>query len=313
MANHSLVESRCNGSGLQYTVTDDTLEDVVYYINIFRISVILPLGIICNLLSYFILRRPALMKIGITSYLRALAVTDALCVIVSALFTMQRMGAFEATDWTCKCMLYLLYITINCSDILVACFAMERAYSVISPLQHRTKTFKRNIIIPTVILSQVALYMEVWWTAMIDCDDKYDCMRDRTYTILVKSTPIIASILHGLIFTSITISCFIIAISLCRQSRTAPQRVSGEAKDRHTSIVMLSVVLLYVLTASPVIIVSIVRFVAGRKFPIILNVDVMQIAHTLMCLNHTLNAFIYYFSWPIFRKEIAAVLESYFN
>ena len=103
----------------------------------FVTSVISVIGIILNTLVIIVIVYGQLMRKSVFMMLLlilAMADTMSLCMASISAEPLYNLLPYSSSIWLCRCIIYLLYVSITLSSWLIALLTVERAIAVIKPL-----------------------------------------------------------------------------------------------------------------------------------------------------------------------------------
>ena len=306
--------------------------------------VLLVLGTFGNIFSFIILARN-MLKVSTYSYLAVLAIMDVLVLYVGLL----RMWIAQFTDdiqnmtnWLCKGVNYLGYVSSDSSVWLIIAVTIERFIAVCFPLKapQMCNVRRARMVILLVIVIICLVNGHIIWTVEL----KYLrnnasfislCEPSEDHTFLVKSIwPWVDAAIYSFVpFVIITLLNVLIIrqVLAARQQRnqlqelTVTSKVNGivyktQAKrhcegSRKLTCMLLAVSFTFLLTTLPMNLLQIVAAIAGPKrgsddydIGFARYTLARTVVELLMYVNHTVNFFLYCATGRKFRRQFKVMV-----
>lgn len=306
--------------------------DLLRYVSPFWIFI----GTIGNILSFFVLRQPAMVKMSTYFYLSILSMVDLMVLYVGLVqIWIGEITSFDIrnySNWVCKIVVVFGYFTSNLSVWLIIAVTVERYIVVCFPFKAtyicHPKVAKRVTMVLVFIL--LALNFHFFWTAElihIPLTGKMSCDSSNRHSDIVREVwPWVdATVYCFLPFLAIlSLNCRIIGkVMKARKSRESLQNRSSLKKLNYKkltrdsrsklTVMLLIVSFVFLGTTLPMNIVLILRhFLDIRgvlKGKVLAQLRLAEtVTKLLMYANHSTNFFLYCAMGQRFRKQLVKLL-----
>lgn len=300
----------------------DNLINTLDKIRIGSISV----GLVGNILSFFVFSRKSFRRNSINVYFRALAISDSIIIIVQLVGDIARLTAnidlYSPINELCKLTYYIYTIISPISGWILATFAIDKAISVVCINRFRfiQKRSFQLAIIALIVLINSLIYIEIpialnnfKYTSRINGTNStttiYICWLDSisfirviNYVFLVQSSCIPFIIMLG---ATIIISKTLYSSRSRLTAQCNNQHKSRRMRDRKFAVTSAVFNVLYVIFQSPVTFSYVLRFPDAYK-----NLIFYLICIIFYNLNFSISFFVYLISNSIFRRELFKMILS---
>ena len=341
--NGSVVKLQGSEETNDYQETPDLEYDLSYsdILIITKISykiIIRIVGFICNTLSFLIITKQGLIKMGVWVYIGALSISDNFAIITETLYSFHDFSSDPLNDWGnfknnnevyCKLLNTLFYIPVITSHYLLTIMTCERAVLIFNP--YKTPTSQRGALMVVGILILVVsllygistslamgiihiempLFLGTNNSALVTNESvtfKFCGLYKNIGTIYLYVDTCIFLLIPAILIIVANI-CIITAL-IRRAKNTSIQRDESKANDDKKITRMLIFVSIYfVLTASPSVLYGIFLWPYFHEYVYDAFAYDSVAWNLLEFINAThlcSNFFIYVATGQIFRKEAKA-------
>ena len=298
--------------------------------------VILALGTVFNLTAFFVLIRRSMRRTSTYVYLAALTLTDLVVLYTTMLPKLisvadDSLDVFTVSNWTCKGLSALGYISATLSVWLVVTVTLERLLVVVYPLKVLSLCHPRRalMLISVLLLVVVIIHTHFVFTKSLQPIDGlngiHSCSSVKKYRYLNKVVwPWVDLCLYALMpFVILAVSNTLIIRHMLQSQRTR-KRLSDcsrggcatQDEGRRLTALLLTISCFYLLTTLPMTLEVLSYQVLSRpaKFDpewMARQKLVRTTTQMLMYINHSFNFLLYCATGKRFRKELCSLLCSF--
>lgn len=288
---------------------------------IFFDPIIVIMGLVGAGLMICVMQRKALRTSSVSVYMTALAVSDALVLVLDFInnWLSMEVGYYvlSSSNGFCKFHRFFFNVAYTYSGWLVVALAVEKVLVVWFPFRAKTLCNRRNAIIAVCLIPIPinGIYLYNLWAWELKEDGSCDMVPR-----WVKFQSEVGPWMSGTIYSYVPIALLIILNSALCQKLWAARKTrhsnlgieKGGLQDRAERKVTITVVVIcsaYILLTTPLALFYIILFAAGEFInpgPELALGEVLILIFGL--LNHAINFFLYVVTSARFRIELAAML-----
>ncbi len=286
--------------------------------------VLVPIGIISNILAFVVLSTRAMSTTSSSVYFRALAVTDSInLAIFLAIMVVRKYQSHVRSLWYCKTS-FFAYSSFTClSSWLVTLMTLERFVVVMFPLQTAAWFSRRRALIVVIVATVISLAIGLYTFWLVNINDVSGLCG---YKLSTHYHVVAGYQMFEIVFGSyipivgvFLLNCMIV-VQLCRaqrlkksmtKERAVEKRADDTTKKRGNDAEKVAPMLLSISVSFFFFNAPYASFVAsmpywvdrGRPGQYASGALVQQVTMMLMLLNYTTNFFFYSLTGTRFRRE----------
>ena len=297
-------------------------------INKYATLVIQVVGIISNILTLVLMRRPFMMKTSTAVYCTHLAVADLMHIIqLNVLTWWRKFGSvkwypFAYNDATCKLRYVLNYVCLTWPAWLVVAMTLERLLAVLFPL--KTKMWNTRKTATIACLGIALLSFAVWGVLFLmwgvstgPCDETkvQEFLREWGYILAVTlysiAPTILLVVMNGLLIQRL-VKAKALRTKIGRAATTTPDKNMNKI-----TVMAITVSVTYFILTLPAMVFTYLDTMKNVRAHVgalkVLTLPELaflrQICLILRELNHAINFFLYLMILPKVRSELAAIFR----
>ena len=302
---------------------------VASFIDKYWFPVLIPIGLVGNTLSFFVMIKPNNRKMSTCIYMAAISVNDNLMMCCAFHYWLVSAANIHKWFlWECKLSAYLHIFSLQCATYQVLSMTVDKYIAIKWP--HRAVTYstprRARFIAFGVFVSTLSYNVPILFvTSLLEGQ----CVAYNVGGTMTSIYSWISFILNGIIPFSMLIYMNSVIVQTIRESRTLFQETSCKEKDVNTNqdsdtrqrtmknaesqltIMLLLVTLLFSILLIP----TYVRFIfltlvkRNTQFKSALSILIFQLSHKLYVTNSGVNFFLYCISERKFRKDLKEILS----
>ncbi|CAF3164981.1 unnamed protein product [Rotaria socialis] len=286
------------------------------------------LGTVGGILSLFVFRRKSLRKKSCSIYFFYLALADLLCMIcwlVHFVLPTYNIHILTLSNFFCKIFVFAMYFAFDLANYILTVCSIDRAISVLCPIQSRKFCRERTayiitfilVIIHTILNSHLLYGFVVLSARTIStppiriCHHRVDSETYRNFFSMYDSYVDVIKT-NAIPFIIMFVCNVIIIIRVCRSKslmkfngknrcRKAKKRVE---KDRQLTLMLLGSAIAFLVLTLPTEINDIIRSHSQEKVvtekAYLLSAVLLSLAH----LNYAIHFYIYTLTGDVFRQQL---------
>ena len=306
--------------------------DMVRHLKFYALAIIIPVGIITNILSIFVFFRSFMRRSSTGHYLISLAFADMSLLVGEFLSwlnskdsqgAMLGIGFMNTVDFWCKFVQYLRYAGRIWSSWLTVIITMERFIIVAFPLKVfriSTATKAKIVIVIELIIAFSITSFPLFTLGIIPHKGRETCQiipPNTTYEqwmwVVIRGGELVCPSLIVCVFTSLII------FKLAKASKNRHKQLEGQVNkgksrgsshERQLTIILVAVAITFVVIRLPY---TITFYVNEYKEEVWVPLDkwfsfkiyvINSIAQVLAVVNYAINFFLYCMCGSTFRREL---------
>ena len=140
-SNHSVEDSETEDVSAFFEEVEKHMSyKIAYYINQYWFTILVPIGLIGNTLSFFVMIRPKNRKVSTCIYMAAISINDNLMMCLAFIHWLVTVAnVIDWRLWSCKSLAYLVIFSLQCSTYLVLAMTIDKYAAIKWP--HRAATY----------------------------------------------------------------------------------------------------------------------------------------------------------------------------
>ena len=329
------VEGINTSLGFMEEVETHLTYKIASYINYYWFPVLVPIGLIGNTLSFFVMIQPNNRKMSTCIYMAAISVNDNLMMYLALhnwlgvavkIVTVQEVG-----PWGCKIPAYLVHFSLQSSAYQVLAMTIDKYVAIKWP--HKAATYStpgRAKIILSCILLCALIYNSPHLLVASWVGDQ--CFTYVNGGIISKIYSWISFLVNGIIPFSLLIHMNYLIVQTVRNSRkmfrsntyatgteivpdTDKRQRTMKSAENQLTIMLLLVTMLFLILLFPVYIRFIYISLGKNDTPSKYASSMLfsQITYKLFTTNHGINFLLYCISGKKFRHDLREMLRNITN
>ena len=320
MADNSTAETNTQDTFLQETESYIT-HKVAKYIAKYWSPVLIPVGLVGNTLSLFVMIKPSNRKISTCIYMAAIGINDNLmmCIEIHA-WLVDGVKIHGWFDWECKISAYFAGFLLQFTTYLVIAMTLDKYIAIKWP--HKAATYSspgRAKMTIVVILTFVALYNLPH--SFVITVIKGNCYSYSVKSILTKVYSWFTFVLNGVFPFTVLIHMNYVIVKTVKKSRNMftrnvgtvavdrRQKTMKSAENQLTTMLLLVTALFLVL-----LLPTYIRFILSSFFSsdtpskFATSILIAETSYKLYVTNSGINFFLYCVSGKKFRNDLKDIV-----
>ena len=327
MESHHLLGTSSSEAPNANISADDRMEflgntalRITEMIDLYAEFVLVPLGVLFNLISLFIFCRNRMYSSAIGIHLKCIAIADTL-VITTILISKLRDSDLIHMDLSlCTINVFLMSVGVPWSGLLLSSATIERFVSIAFALKVKSWNLFRISKICNIVYFAFSVSFSAVGTKI---NGDFICGLVAESSELAKYFNFIGNsiLLFGFLGVTLTFT-ILIAIFLFLHSRRRRAMVQGHEnksnKEFQISLMLFTVAVLFTILRFPRLASFLIRYFYGSKrqfnHKLFINtVIAWPITNLLLVINHSLNFVIYVIFLKSFRDQLRALIQCHKN
>ncbi|XP_041348859.1 galanin-like G-protein coupled receptor npr-9 [Gigantopelta aegis] len=293
------------------------ISEYVSYVTTF---LFVTMGIVGNVLTIVVMFGREFSSMTTSTILVALALSDTALLLMQP-FTKVWLVRFlgvdvrALSDVSCKVFFTLFRTSKMCSSWFVVLVCLERLIAVWLPMRAHTICTKRNAVISLTVVLVTIITLNSFWSFTSRVVGNV-CLVSYTYPAIVLKSKIFA-LTGTLVYAGIptVLLCIMTPAIICRltlqtklRRKLSETSISHHATNNKTFAMLLSVMVAYIVLATPIVICMNIALIKGENLfqSRDRTLTVMrEIAQPLELLNYSINFLLYVACSRMFRGRVA--------
>lgn len=306
---------------IQFSPSSSSAQTSSYYsfIGMYLSPPILLIGVVGNILTISVMKRPAFQNTTACVYLTLLGVVDTSLLVTGIFHEWLEWFSIDLDPWPCRIHRFFFYLSSDVSTWTIVLFTFDRFIAVCFPLRKRSVCRPRRAVVAFVVVSLVwiAKNLHVFWTRGEEFIDAVlyrkcgYCPQYEHFEYYIRPWIVLVFIMLLPFCIVLLLNCAI--VSYLRRSmvrRTMSPRSSTALRNpfRQTTVMCLCLSFTCIVCIAPTIAIMIGKPYWTSRGSHNTAYDIAKVVNNeLVYFNHAINFCLYCIAGKRFRSELIAM------